>query len=121
MTFPPPEYLSAFADVDLLAMPTMAVRSHRYEAAKDYVEAIDRTLFGGERGDDVGVIIHNTAPFNCTGLPALSVPCAGAKGMPVGLQLVAPFHREDLILQAAHAYQESVDWESVYPGLAKQG
>ena len=43
------QYLGAFADVDLLAMPTVAVRSHRYEMAKDYVEAIDRTLFGGER------------------------------------------------------------------------
>ena len=115
------QYLGAFADVDLLAMPTVAVRSHRYEAAKDYVEAIDRTLFGGERGDDVGVIIHNTAPFNYTGFPALSVPCAGTKGMPVGLQLVAPFHRENLILQAAHAYQESVDWESVYPGPTARG
>jgi Asp-tRNA(Asn)/Glu-tRNA(Gln) amidotransferase A subunit family amidase len=35
--------------------------------------------------------------------------------MPVGLQLVALFHREDLLLQVAHAYQESVDWESIYP------
>ena len=64
------------------------------------------------------------APSDGTGAlgPALAfLGSAFAKGMPVGLQLVAPFHREDLILQAAHAYQESVDWESVYPGLAKQG
>ena len=115
------QYLGAFAEVDVLAMPTVVVRSHRYEAAKDYVEAIDRTLFGGERGDDLSVLVHNTAPFNYTGFPALSVPCAGAKGMPVGMQLVGPFHREELLLQVAHAYQESVNWESIYPAPIAQG
>ena len=55
------------------------------------------------------------------GFPALSVPCAGAKGMPVGLQLVGPFHREDLLLQVAHAYQELVNWESIYPAPVARG
>jgi Asp-tRNA(Asn)/Glu-tRNA(Gln) amidotransferase A subunit family amidase len=35
--------------------------------------------------------------------------------MPVGLQLVAPYFREDLLIQAAHAYQRAVDWQSFYP------
>ena len=82
---------------------------------KDYVDAFDRTLFGGERGDDLGLIISNTAPFNYTGFPSLSVPCAGVTGMPVGLQLVAPYFREVELIRAAHAYQESVDWESCFP------
>jgi amidase len=56
------QYLDAFDEVDVLAMPTVIVRSHRYEEPRDYVEAIDRTLFGGERDGDMGVIIHNTAP-----------------------------------------------------------
>ena len=109
------QYLDAFAGVDLLAMPTVPVRAHPYTEPEDYVEAFDRTLFGGELGDDLGLIISNTAPFNYTGFPSISVPCAGVAGMPVGLQLVAPFFREDELIRAAHAYQESVDWESCFP------
>ena len=109
------QYLEAFADVDLLAMPTVPIRSHPYAEPADYVEAFDRTLFGGELGDDLGPIIHNTAPFNYTGFPSISVPCAGVSGMPIGLQLTAPHFREDELIRAAHAYQVSVDWESCFP------
>ena len=111
------QYLDVFAEIDLLAMPTVPIRSHPYSEPKDYVEAIDHTLFGGERGDDLGLIIHNTSPFNYTGFPSLSVPCAGVAGMPVGMQLVAPFFREDLLIRAAHAYQTSVDWEACFPAM----
>ena len=109
------QYLDAFAEVDLLAMPTVPIRSHPYAEPRDYVEAFDRTLFGGEQGDDLGLIIFNTAPFNYTGFPSLSVPCAGVTGMPVGMQLVAPYFREEELIRAAHAYQESVDWGSCFP------
>ena len=109
------QYLEAFAGVDLLAMPTVPIRAHPYAEPADHVEAFDRTLFGGELGDDLGLIIHNTAPFNYTGFPSLSVPCAGVTGMPVGLQLTAPYFREDELIRAAHAYQESVNWESCFP------
>ena len=47
--------------------------------------------------------------------PALSVPCGKSEGMPVGLQLVGPYFREDLLIRVAHAYQRAVDWESFYP------
>jgi aspartyl-tRNA(Asn)/glutamyl-tRNA(Gln) amidotransferase subunit A len=51
-----------------------------------------------------------TFPFNLTQQPAASVPCGfTADGLPVGLQLVAPPHREDLALRAAHAFQQATD------------
>jgi amidase len=108
-------YRAAFRGVDVLAMPTVAVKAHRYATPADYAEAIDRTLFGGQLGQDLGVLIANTAPFNYTGFPAVSVPCGKSDGLPVGLQLVAPYFREDLLIKAAHAYQRGVDWESFYP------
>jgi aspartyl-tRNA(Asn)/glutamyl-tRNA(Gln) amidotransferase subunit A len=47
-------------------------------------------------------------PFNLTQQPAMSVPCGfSGEGLPIGLQLVGPMHREDLVLRAAHAYQQS--------------
>jgi aspartyl-tRNA(Asn)/glutamyl-tRNA(Gln) amidotransferase subunit A len=49
-------------------------------------------------------------PFNLTQQPAMSVPCGFTKdGLPIGLQLVGPMQREDLVLRAAHAYQQGTD------------
>ncbi|KOU66451.1 amidase [Streptomyces sp. MMG1533] len=49
-----------------------------------------------------------TYPFNMTQQPAASVPVgADADGLPVGLQLVAARHRDDLVLRAAHALYEA--------------
>ena len=47
-------------------------------------------------------------PFNLTQQPACSVPCGlTAEGLPVGLQIVAANFREDLVLRAAHAYEQA--------------
>jgi aspartyl-tRNA(Asn)/glutamyl-tRNA(Gln) amidotransferase subunit A len=47
-----------------------------------------------------------TAPFNLTGLPAISVPCGfSAAGMPMGLQIVAGAWREAAVLRAARAFE----------------
>jgi aspartyl-tRNA(Asn)/glutamyl-tRNA(Gln) amidotransferase subunit A len=49
-----------------------------------------------------------TYPFNMTQQPAASVPVgADGDGLPVGLQLVAARHRDDLVLRAAHALYEA--------------
>ncbi len=39
--------------------------------------------------------------------PAASVPVGLVDGLPVGLQLVAARHRDDLVLRAAHALDEA--------------
>jgi aspartyl-tRNA(Asn)/glutamyl-tRNA(Gln) amidotransferase subunit A len=45
-------------------------------------------------------------PFNFTQQPAASVPCGFTRaGLPVGLQIVGPRHREDLVLQASRAFE----------------
>ncbi|MFI9171470.1 amidase [Streptomyces lincolnensis] len=47
-----------------------------------------------------------TYPFNMTQQPAASVPVGtDDDGLPVGLQLVAARHRDDLVLRAAHALE----------------
>jgi aspartyl-tRNA(Asn)/glutamyl-tRNA(Gln) amidotransferase subunit A len=49
-------------------------------------------------------------PFNLTQQPSISVPCGfTAAGLPVGLQIVAPMFREDLVLRVAHAYEQATD------------
>jgi amidase len=52
-----------------------------------------------------------TLPFNLSGQPAISVPSHSTpEGLPVGSQLVAPYAREDLLLQVGHRLEEAVGW-----------
>jgi amidase len=108
------QYDRVFAGgVDVLAMPTIPLTAPRWRAPRDHEDAMEMTMLGGPRSLDLGPVIANTCPFNYTGHPAISVPCAKIGGLPVGLMLVAPYFREDTLLQAAAAYQGSVDWAAL--------
>ncbi len=55
-------------------------------------------------------------PFNLTGNPAISVPCGfSSDGLPVGLQIVGPRYRDDLVLRAAAAYQNAAHLAELRP------
>jgi aspartyl-tRNA(Asn)/glutamyl-tRNA(Gln) amidotransferase subunit A len=52
-----------------------------------------------------------TAPFNLTGLPALSVPCGFTKaGLPIGLQIVSGHWQEAKVLRAGYAFEQATEW-----------
>ena len=55
----------------------------------------------------------NTAVFDVTGHPALTVPCGLSDGLPVGLMLVGRHFGEATLYRAAHAYERSVDWQTL--------
>ena len=50
----------------------------------------------------------NTAPFNVTGHPAITVPCAISEGLPVGMMLVGRTGEDATVLRAADAFQRSI-------------
>jgi amidase len=52
----------------------------------------------------------NTAPFNLTRHPALSVPCGMIDGLPIGMMLVGRHFEEPTIYRAAYAFEQSYDW-----------
>jgi aspartyl-tRNA(Asn)/glutamyl-tRNA(Gln) amidotransferase subunit A len=59
-----------------------------------------------------------TIPVNLAGLPGLSLPCGfDQKGLPIGLQIIGNVLREDLVLQAAYAYERSTEWHQKMPVL----
>jgi Asp-tRNA(Asn)/Glu-tRNA(Gln) amidotransferase A subunit family amidase len=60
------------------------------------------------------ILTRLTAPFNFTGLPALSVPCGtDSDGLPIGLQIVGAAWAERGVLRAGHAYERAVTSDSV--------
>lgn len=58
-----------------------------------------------------------TYPFNLTQQPAATVPCGFTRsGLPIGLQIVAAKHADELVLRAAHAYQAAAPLVDRRPG-----
>lgn len=74
--------LTAFEDHDVLVMPTVPVVAPRVDEFADYLMVLSR----------------NAIPWSFVGFPAISVPCGTVDGLPVGLQVVAPPDREDLLV-----------------------
>src|SRR5262249_38164950 len=93
------QYDEVLSLVDVIAMPTCPFKPLPVREYSGYEEALEHTIFGAEDGIDLAALVRNTAPFNYTGHPALSVPCGELDGLPIGLQLTASFFREDVLLR----------------------
>jgi len=86
-----------FEDFDALLLPTTPIPAPRIEGADALEQARRLTRF--------------TAPFNLTGLPAISVPCGfSSEGLPLGLQIVGRAWGEVLLLRAAQAFENATNW-----------
>jgi aspartyl-tRNA(Asn)/glutamyl-tRNA(Gln) amidotransferase subunit A len=59
----------------------------------------------------------DTVAANLAGLPAISVPCGFADGLPVGMQIMAPPLREELTLQAAYTFEQNTSYRSRKPAV----
>ena len=65
-----------------------------------------------------GRLVPFTTHFNVTGQPAVSLPLHVSRdGLPVGVQLVAGYGREDLLIQVAAQLEEAAPWGARRPDL----
>ncbi len=63
-------------------------------------------------------LLQYTRQFNATGQPAISLPMHWtAEGLPVGVQLVAAFGREDVLIQVAAQLEVAQPWSDRHPVL----
>jgi len=92
------EFARAFKKFDVLVGPTMPVLppkvGEKVTPLEDYLIDI------------------NTVAANLTGLPAISIPCGLVDRLPVGMQLIAPRFREDLLLRVASIFGSEVGFRS---------
>ena len=56
-------------------------------------------------------MIANTAPFDVTGHPAISIPCAVRDDLPIGLMLVGRQWDEATLYRAAQGFERARDWQ----------
>jgi aspartyl-tRNA(Asn)/glutamyl-tRNA(Gln) amidotransferase subunit A len=59
----------------------------------------------------------DTVSANLAGLPAISVPCGFTDGLPIGLQILAPPLREDLVLQTAYTFEQNTTYKNRKPAV----
>ena len=98
-------YDKVLANCDLLLMPTTSMTATplpKRDASRE--EYVMRAL---------GTTIGNTAQFNATHHPAMSVPCGMIDGLPVGMMLVGRHFEEPTIYRAAEAFEQSADWKTM--------
>jgi amidase len=69
-----------------------------------------------EEGARIASFIPYTAQFNMTGQPAVSLPLHWTPGgLPVGVQLVAAYGREDILIQVASQLEQAAPWHDRRP------
>ncbi len=99
------DFERAFEHVDMVAAPVAPTTAFRI----------------GEHTDDpLAMYLEDvfSLPANLAGVPGLAFPVGfDGDGLPIGMQLMGPRLREDVLFRAAHAYQQSTDWHQARPAL----
>jgi aspartyl-tRNA(Asn)/glutamyl-tRNA(Gln) amidotransferase subunit A len=96
------EWLAVLREQDIILSPTTPIPA----PARDGQDAVAAAQH----------LTANTAPFNLTGVPAISIPCGFTKaGLPIGLQLAAGPWREAFLLRVARAYEHATPWHERLP------
>ncbi|ACG61764.1 glutamyl-tRNA(Gln) amidotransferase subunit A GatC [Streptococcus equi subsp. zooepidemicus MGCS10565] len=96
------DFEKVFADYDLILGPTAPTAAFELDTLNH---------------DPVAMYLADllTIPVNLAGLPAISIPAGFADGLPVGLQLIGPKYSEEVIYQAAAAFEATTDYHKQQP------
>jgi len=91
------DFVAAFEQVDLILGPTTPNLAWK---------------LGEKNADPVSAYLEDiyTITANLAGIPGLSMPAGFIDGLPVGVQLLAPYFQEARLLNVAHQYQQVSDW-----------
>ncbi len=97
----------AFEQVDLIAAP--AAPSTAFKIGEHVNDPLSMYL------EDIF-----TLPANLAGVPGLTFPVGfDQQGLPIGMQLMGPHFREDLLLHVAYIFQQATSWHLQRPGVLK--
>ncbi|MDM8348241.1 Asp-tRNA(Asn)/Glu-tRNA(Gln) amidotransferase subunit GatA [Pseudomonas sp. sp1636] len=96
------DFVSAFNEVDVILGPTTPNLAWK---------------LGEKNHDPVAAYLEDiyTITANLAGIPGLSMPAGFVDGLPVGVQLLAPYFQEGRLLNVAHQYQQVTDWHTRAP------
>ncbi|MNG13574.1 Glutamyl-tRNA(Gln) amidotransferase subunit A [compost metagenome] len=98
------DFDQAFEKYDVLIGPTAPTTAFR---------------IGEQVGDPLTMYLNDilTIPVSLAGVPAVSIPCGLADGLPVGLQIIGKAFDESTVLRTAHAFEQHTDFHKARPQL----
>jgi aspartyl-tRNA(Asn)/glutamyl-tRNA(Gln) amidotransferase subunit A len=99
---------------DLLSTVDVLIAPTRFDPAPKITQPLDRRASDRPTPATPGLTALIPAG-NLAGLPALSLPCGFANGMPMGLQLVGSPFSENMLLAIGRTFQERTDWHKRRP------
>jgi aspartyl-tRNA(Asn)/glutamyl-tRNA(Gln) amidotransferase subunit A len=100
------DFSRAFRETDVIVCPSIPAPAFRI----------------GEKVDDPLTMYLSdvfTVPASLAGLPAISVPSGLEGGLPLGLQVIAPPFREDLLFRAARGFGREIGFPDDAPPAAR--
>jgi aspartyl-tRNA(Asn)/glutamyl-tRNA(Gln) amidotransferase subunit A len=104
-------FKQAMRDVDVLVTPTQPTTALKIGQTASRIGSREESVFG--------VSARFCAPFNISGLPAISVPCGfSPEGMPIGLQIIGNPFDEETVFRIADAFERSTQWHLKHPAIA---
>lgn len=98
------DFDQVFSQYDLIIGPTAPTPAFR---------------IGEQVGDPLTMYLNDicTIPVSLAGVPAISVPCGMADGLPIGLQIIGKAFDESTVLRAAHAFEQHTEHHKQRPQL----
>jgi aspartyl-tRNA(Asn)/glutamyl-tRNA(Gln) amidotransferase subunit A len=103
------DFAAAFRQVDVILAPTVPTTAPEIGKTFEPRPPLDLA--------PRAINARATVPANLAGVPAASVPCGFADGLPVGLQVMGPSFAEGLVLRVARAYERATRWHTLWPTL----
>ncbi|RCW44146.1 Asp-tRNA(Asn)/Glu-tRNA(Gln) amidotransferase subunit GatA [Paenibacillus prosopidis] len=98
------DFDQVFSQYDLIIGPTAPTPAFR---------------IGEQVGDPLTMYLNDicTIPVSLAGIPAISIPCGSAEGLPIGLQIIGKPFDESTVLRAAHAFEQNTEHHKQRPQL----
>jgi aspartyl-tRNA(Asn)/glutamyl-tRNA(Gln) amidotransferase subunit A len=97
------DFDQAFEQVDVIAAPVAPTTAFK---------------FGANVDDPIKMYLEDvfTIPASLAGVCGISLPCGiDQQELPIGLQLFGAAFKEDVLLRAAHAYEQATEWHKLSP------
>ena len=104
-------FATCFDSVDVLVGATLPALPPRIDAQEVEIN--------GKGAKVVDAFTRLNGPQNMAGVPAMTVPCGLAKGLPIGLQLIAAEGKDDVLLSLGAAFQRETHWHQRRPPIAR--
>jgi aspartyl-tRNA(Asn)/glutamyl-tRNA(Gln) amidotransferase subunit A len=99
------DFERAFESVDVIAAPVAPTTAFK---------------IGGHGDDPLSMYLEDvfTLPANLAGVPGLAIPVGFDRdGLPVGMQLMGPHFREEILFRVAHVFQRITNWHVMKPNM----